>query len=82
MKESQLKDVERLIASHKESLRRLEASKPRSQDVETQIESHSRSLQILEAKQAIEGVYESLEAVQRGEQGVPLKELKRKSKSA
>jgi len=50
--------------------------------VERQAESHRRTLQILEDEKAMEGVYEALEAVRRGERGVPGKELKRKYKSA
>jgi len=51
-------------------------------DIETLAESHRRTLQILEDEKAMKGIYESLEAVKRGERGTPGKELKRKYKRA
>ena len=44
------------------------------------IESHRRALQILQNEAAMEGIYESLAAVVRGERGTPGKDLKRKYK--
>lgn len=49
---------------------------------ERQVESHRRTLQILEDKKAMQGIYEALEEAQKGERGVPAKELKRKYKRA
>jgi len=45
-------------------------------------ETHRRTLQILEDQKAMEGIYESLKEAQKGERGVPGKELKRKYKRA
>ena len=47
-----------------------------------QAESHRRTLQILEDEKAMKGIYEALEEAQKGERGVPAKELKRKYKRA
>jgi hypothetical protein len=52
------------------------------EDIERQAESLRRTLQILEDEKAMEGIYEALEAVQRGERGTPLKDLKRKPRRA
>jgi hypothetical protein len=46
--------------------------------LEIAIESHRRTLDILQNKEFMEGVFESWEAVQRGEKGIPGKDLKRK----
>ena len=45
-------------------------------------ESHRRTLQILEDEKAMDGIYEALEEVKKGERGVPGKELKRKYRRA
>jgi len=50
--------------------------------LEIAIESHRRTLEMLQNEDFMEGVFESWEAVQRGEKGVPGKDLKRKYKKS
>ena len=57
-------------------------NKEQKKQVQIQIESHRRTIQMLEDEQFMSGVFESMEAVARGEKGVPGKELKRKYKLA
>jgi len=49
---------------------------------EIKAESRRRTQQILDDEDAMRGIREALEAVQKGEQGVPGKNLKRKYKRA
>jgi hypothetical protein len=77
MNEEQKKRVREAIESHRRALETLDVLKDA-----TAIESHRRTLQILEDEEAMEGIYESLEAIQRGERGTPLKDLKRKQMRA
>jgi PHD/YefM family antitoxin component YafN of YafNO toxin-antitoxin module len=56
-------------------------STPKKQ-TEIEAESRRRTLQILRDEKAMEGVREALAEVQRGERGVPSKELTRKYKRA
>jgi hypothetical protein len=50
--------------------------------VETAIESHRRTLQLLQDEKFMEGVFESMEAVAKGDKGVRGKDLERKYKRA
>jgi len=50
--------------------------------VQRQIEEHRLTIQVLEDEKFMDGVFESWEAVKRGERGVPAKDLKRKYKRA
>lgn len=74
MNEEQTKQLEIAIDAHRRTLDTLED--------EIAVESHRRTLQMLEDKEFMEGVFEAMEAVKRGERGVPGKELKRKYKRA
>jgi hypothetical protein len=77
MNEEQKKNVREAIESHRQAMETLDVVKDA-----IAIESHRRTIQILEDEEAMEGIYESLEAIQRGERGTPLKDLKRKYKRA
>ena len=57
-------------------------NKEQKKQVEIQIESHRRTIQVLEDEKFMTGIFESMEAVARGEKGIPGKELKRKYKLA
>ena len=50
--------------------------------VEIAIESHRRTLEMLQNKEFMEGVFDSWAAVQRGERGTRLSDIKRQSRRA
>ena len=50
--------------------------------VEKAIESHRRAIELLQDEGMMSGIFESLEALKRGDKGVRGKDLKRKSERA
>jgi hypothetical protein len=50
--------------------------------VQTAIESHQRAIELLKDEEAMSGIFESLEALKRGDKGVRGEDLKRKYERA
>jgi len=76
MNEEQKKNVDRAIERAHRAIDVLEVEKAR--DVGGEIASYQAEIEMLQDEKFMEGVFESWEAVQRGERGTPGKDLKRK----
>jgi hypothetical protein len=80
MNEEQTKIVERAIERTNRAIDGLEREQP--QNAAAEIESYRGELQMLQNEKFMDGLFESLEAVRRGEKGTPGSALKRKYKRA
>ena len=76
MNEEQKKIVERAIERGRHAIEALEREK--SANAAAEIESYRGELQMLQNEEFMDGLFESLEAVRKGEKGTPGSALKRK----
>jgi hypothetical protein len=80
MKEEQRKIVDRAMERAHRAIDGLELQKAR--DVSGEVAAYRAEIDMLKDEKFMEGIFESAEAVARGDKGVPGKDLKRKYKSA
>ena len=80
MNDERTKIVERALERAQRAIAELELEKAR--DVSGEIVSYRDEVAMLQNEELMEGLFESAEAVKRGERGVPGKDLKRKYKRA
>ena len=80
MNKDQKKAVSAAIDKAHRAIEALELEKAR--DVAKEIASYRAEIQMLQNEEFMNGVFEAAEAVDRGERGIPGKDLKRKYKSA
>jgi hypothetical protein len=80
MNEEQKKSVQRALERAHRAIEELELETHR--DVSKEIAAYRDDIWMLQNEQFMDGLFEAAEAVRRGERGVRLKDIKRKSKRA